>query len=127
MIEREFQIGNTSYDYKQLLKSKNILINEEEAKKRPRFKIIVEDGEVFFQCIDSFEDIFEVSKDLVQHLEITELLDPFLFDNHKDIINAMFLVYYELSQDYVNEYYHKPRQDALSKSESSSDYLSLHE
>jgi hypothetical protein len=46
-------------------------------------------------------------------MEITEILDPFLFDNHKDIINALFLVCYELSNDYVEKFYIRPRQEAL--------------
>lgn len=125
-MEREFEIGNTSYDYKRLLAAKSIL-PAEPAKKGARFKIIVEDGEVFFQCIDSFEDVFKVSKELVEHLEITEILDPFLFDNHKDIINALFLVYYELSNNYVDEFYHKPRQAALVDADLSSDYLTMQE
>ena len=64
---------------------------------------------------------------MVEHLEITEILDPFLFDNHKDIINALFLVYYELSNMYVNEFYEKPRLSALKDSNFSSDYLTLQE
>ena len=46
-------------------------------------------------------------------MEITEILDPFLFDNHKDIINALFLDCYELSNDYVEKFYIRPRQEAL--------------
>jgi hypothetical protein len=107
-VEREFEIGNSaSYDYKKLLTHKGVF--EPQKQQGPRFKIIVEEGEVFFQCVDSFEEVFQVSKEMVSHMEITDLLDPYLFDNHKDIINALFLVYYELSTAYVDEFYHKPR------------------
>ena len=34
-------------------------------------------------------------------MELTELLDPFMFDSHRDIINALFEVYYSLSQEYL--------------------------
>jgi len=119
-------IGNTSYDYKRILTAKNVL-PDQPTKKGARFRIIVEEGEVFFQCVDTFEDVFKVSKDLVEHLEITELLDPFLFDNHKDIINALFLVYYELSNQYLDEFYHKPRLQAIADADLSSDFLTLQE
>ena len=42
------------------------------------------------QCIDPFEEIFEVSRDMVEGLELTQILDPYLFDNHQDITNALF-------------------------------------
>ncbi len=66
-----------------------------------KFKIIVEDGELYLQCIDTFEDIFEISRASIENLELTELLDPYMFDSHRDIINALFEVYYSLSQEYL--------------------------
>jgi len=78
----------------------------EEGKKLLKFKVIVEDGELFLQCIDPFEDIFEISRRSIEDLELTELLDPFMFDSHRDIINALFEVYYSISQDYLEEFYH---------------------
>ena len=62
-------------------------------------------------------------------MEITEILDPFLFDNHKDIINALFLVCYELSNEYVEKFYIKPRQEALQnpQDELDSDFFNLQE
>ena len=74
---------------------------EDEAKKMLKFKIIVEEGELYLQCIDPFEQIFEISKDAIENLELTDLLDPFMFDSHRDIINALFEVYYHLSQEYL--------------------------
>lgn len=53
------------------------------------------------QTIDSFEEVFEVSRSMVEGLELTEILDPILFDNHKDITNALFEVYYDLSMSYL--------------------------
>lgn len=55
-----------------------------------KFKIIVEHGELFLECIDSFEEIFEIKKEMVENIELTSLLEPSLFDNHRDIINALF-------------------------------------
>ena len=57
----------------------------------------MEDGELFLQCIDPFEEIFEISRKSIEDLELTELLDPFMFDNHREIINALFEVYYTVS------------------------------
>lgn len=65
----------------------------------------MEDGKVFLKCIDSFEDIFELSKDIVEDMELTDILDPYMFDNHKDIINSLFKVYYDLGTEYVQKYY----------------------
>lgn len=79
----------------------DVASKDEEAKKLLKFKIIVEDGELYLQCIDAFEDIFEISREAIENLELTELLDPYMFDSHRDIINALFEVYYSLSQDYL--------------------------
>lgn len=38
---------------------------------------------------------------MVAGLELTEILDPYLFDNHKDITNSLFEVYYDLSLEYL--------------------------
>ena len=70
-----------------------------------RFKVIVEDGKVFLQCIDSFEEIFELSRDLVEEMELTDILDPYIFDNHKDIVNALFETYYDLASEYCQKFY----------------------
>lgn len=61
--EREFSVGKGDY--------------------QPKYKIIVLDGKIYLQCIDKFEDIFELSKEVVQHMELTDILDPYMFDNHK--------------------------------------------
>lgn len=63
-----------------------------------RFKIIVKDAQIYLKCIDKFEDIFELSRDLVKDLELTDILDPYLFDNHKEIANALFEVYRDLGR-----------------------------
>lgn len=62
---------------------------------------MVEDGKVLLKCIDSFEDIFQLSRDVVEELELTDILDPYIFDSHKDILNALFEVYYDLANQYV--------------------------
>lgn len=66
-----------------------------------RFKLIVDEGVVFLKCIDTFEDVFEISRDIVgKNIELTDLLEPALFDSHKQIVNALFEVYYDLGTEY---------------------------
>lgn len=56
---------------------------------------------MFLKCIDSFEDIFEVSREIVgKELELTDLLAPSMFDSHKDVVNALYEVYHELGTQY---------------------------
>ena len=93
----------------------------EEQKKLLKFKVIVEDGELYLVCIDSFEEIFEISRKSIDNLELTELLDPFMFDSHRDIINALFEVYYSLSQDYLEVFYHDKIREENSHSSSLAD------
>ena len=107
-------------DYKRLLKSQAKQevkeSKEEENRKLLKFKIIVEDGELFLQCIDPFEEIFEISKDAIENLELTELLDPYMFESHRDIINALFEVYYSLSQDYLKVFLYDKQKEMESSS-----------
>jgi hypothetical protein len=129
-FEREFRIGDISQDYKEMIanRSKTDFVDD---KYKPRFKIVVEQGEVFFQCVDPFEDVFEVKRDLVEHLELTEILDPFLFESHKDIINALFLIYFQLSNDYVDKFYTKQKASAASEfaltGKADSDFIDMNE
>lgn len=53
-------------------------------------------------CIDPFEQVFEISKSSVENLELTDILDPSIFENHRDIVNSLFEVYYDLSNQYVS-------------------------
>lgn len=123
--EKEFQTGEVNYDYKKLLeeyantsaithtkKQKKAKGEEEKADKiggdsvtGKKFKFIVEDGELFIQCIDSFEDVFELKKEAVKGLGLTEFLDPIMFNSHRDIINALFEVYYDVSNEFLAEFY----------------------
>lgn len=32
------------------------------------------------------------------------MLDPYLFENHRDIVNALFEVYYDVSESYLKKY-----------------------
>lgn len=58
------------------------------------------------KCIDKFEDIFEVSREIVgKEIELTELLEPGMFENHKEVVNALFEVYYELGTMYCQKRY----------------------
>lgn len=93
--------GKVSNDYKSLLYQTSKVEEKKNEVVGKRFKVIVEGGQIYVQCIDSFEDVFEISKDVVEGLELTQILDPYLFENHRDIINALFEVYYELSNQYI--------------------------
>ena len=92
--EKEFQTGKLGLS---LLK--------QQGKEGKKFKIIVEHGELYLECVDSFEEIFEVKRDLVEKIELTNVLDPYMFDNHRDIVNAMFETYYEIGENYLSKYY----------------------
>lgn len=65
----------------------------------------MEHGELFLECIDSFEEIFEIKKEMVENIELTSLLEPNLFDNHRDIINALFQVYFEIGEEYLHQFW----------------------
>ena len=68
--------------------------------------MIVDDGQIYLKCIDKFEDIFEVSRDVVgKNIELTDLLEPSIFESHKEVVNALFEVYYDLGTQYVQKYY----------------------
>ena len=60
-------------------------------------------GNLYLECIDSFEEIFELKKDMVDDIELTNLLDPYMFTNHRDIVNALFEVYYDIGELYLKE------------------------
>lgn len=38
---------------------------------------------------------------MIEGVELTQILDPYLFDNHRDVTNALFEVYYDLSNQYI--------------------------
>lgn len=38
-------------------------------------------------------------------MELTDILDPYMFDNHRDIVNALFEVYYDIGEAYLREFY----------------------
>ena len=82
-FEKTFKTGNLGIS----------LLKKDKANGK-EFKIMVEHGELYLSCIDSFEEIFEVKRDLVEKVELTNVLDPYMFDNHRDIVNAMFEVYF---------------------------------
>jgi len=43
-------------------------------------------------------------------MEFIDVLDPFIFQNHKSVVNALFLVYYDLSQSYLQKEYFEKRE-----------------
>jgi hypothetical protein len=68
-----------------------------------RFRIIVDEGKVFLKCLDPFEEIMEVNKSVLEEMELTEILDPYTFDNHRDVIDSFFTVYKDICELYVND------------------------
>ena len=92
-IEKVFKTGQVA------------LVKQKDESKGKEFKIIVEHGELYLECVDSFEEIFEINKKLIdpEKTELTSILDAYLFQNHRDIINAMFEVYYEVGETFLKE------------------------
>jgi polyphosphate kinase len=100
-FEKSFQIGKVTVDYKKLLAENYGIRSDNERTDGARFKVIVEGGVLYIQPIDSFESVFELSKEMVTDVSLISILDPFLFDQHKDIVNALFEVYHDLSEQYL--------------------------
>lgn len=60
----------------------SLLKHQDKEKEGKKFKIIVEHGELYIEPIDSFEEIFELKRELVENIELIDILDPYMFDNH---------------------------------------------
>ena len=105
-IEREFRTGAVTLDsYKGSSKESKGSETADKPKGK-RFKFVIDEGQLFLQCIDPFEEVLEIKKDAIQELELMDVLEPTLFDNHKDIINALFQIYFELSNLYLQKCYY---------------------
>lgn len=94
-IEKTFKTGQVG------------LKKQEDESKGKEFKIIVEHGELYLECVDSFEEVFEINKKMIdsEKTELTSILDAYLFQNHRDIINAMFEVYYGVGETYMKDFH----------------------
>lgn len=57
---------------------------------------MVQDSSIYLKCIDPFEDIFELNREIVKDMELTDILDPYMFDNHRYIVDALYKVYEDL-------------------------------
>ena len=42
---------------------------------------------------------------MTEGIELTDLLDPYLFTNHRDVVNALFEVYYDIGELYLEKLY----------------------
>jgi hypothetical protein len=104
-FEREF---NTAQ-----LHAHNSLLGRAAEGEGKRFKIIVDHGELFLECLDPFEEIFELSPDLLQGLELTDVLSPHLFDNHRHVVNALFEVYFDLGEEYLAKFFDEAKAKQL--------------
>lgn len=71
-----------------------------------RYKIIVQEGQIYLKCIDPFEDILQLSKETVKGMELTDILEPNMFDNHKEIVDALFEVFFDLGTQYCEQQYY---------------------
>ena len=95
------KIGNDENKYEKVFTTGKLglsLIKKGGEDTGKKFKIIVEHGDLYLECIDSFEEIFEIKRDLLDKVELTQILDPYMFDNHRDIVNAMFEVYFQIGE-----------------------------
>ena len=43
-------------------------------------------------------------------MELTDFLNPYLFENHRDVINALFEVYYDLGNLYIKKFYFEKKE-----------------
>ena len=50
---------------------------------------------------------------MVENIELTQILDPYLFENHRDIINALFEVYYNIGDIYLEKFYNQEESSKL--------------
>ena len=50
---------------------------------------------------------------MIENVELTDILDPYLFDNHRDIINALFEVYYDIGDQYLDKFHQKEKSTVL--------------
>lgn len=101
--EKTFRTGKVQLDYERVLNDQMKLKPKKGVDTGKRYTVIVEGGQIYLQCIDPFEEVFEISRDMIEGVELTTMLDPFLFDNHKDVTNALFEVYYDLSNEYIEK------------------------
>ena len=65
--------------------------------------------------IDSFEEVFKLNRESLANIEFIEVLDPKTIDNHKAVINALFVVYFELANQYLDEQWYKQRKEGNNK------------
>ena len=93
---KEFTTGKLGLS---LMKSKGAAAGGERA--GARFRVVVNQGSLFLECIDPFEELFEVNKSFVEGVDLMDVLDPYIFDNHRDIINALFEVYYDVGNMFI--------------------------
>ena len=43
-------------------------------------------------------------------MELTDILDPYIFDNHKEIVNALYSVFFDLGTQYCQKYYFEKKE-----------------
>ena len=67
-----------------------------------KYRIIVQEGQIYLKCIDPFEDILQLSRESVAGLDLTEMLEPSMFDNHKALVDALFEVFFDLGTQYIH-------------------------
>lgn len=47
-----------------------------------------------------------MSRDVIgKDLELTDVLEPSMFDSHKEVVNSLFEVYHDLGTQYVQRHY----------------------
>jgi len=58
---------------------------EFETSKGNKYQVAIEDSELFINCIDDFENIFEFKKDVLLDNNLMDVLSPEDFASHKKI------------------------------------------
>ena len=59
---------------------------------------------VMLRCIDSFEDIFGLSPQILEHNNLLDILKPNEFKEHAQLLNACFSVYTEMTDEFGKTY-----------------------
>ena len=70
-----------------------------------KYEIAVDEGETYINCIDDFEKIFEFSRDVLKENQFMDILSPEDYDSHKLIVDSMYSVYKDFTEEYLRKEY----------------------
>ena len=65
-----------------------------------RFDFVLRQDGVFVKCVDPFEEVFGLSTEILGEADFMDVLEPKTIPVHKEIVDKMVDVYFDLSQEY---------------------------